>query len=252
MSPFPELPIITPSAEDRMSMTEKYGSLFYLGLIGLLVLIGLIGWFVYGIAANWSMWTNIYILHDTNRPDEQRILAADRLASDPRVNQRQYWDMVIRPELPSLARYRLAEALTAESTASDPAAYAKSVAFSTGWPDWLRVLMLRPMAYAVNRGISFSQEPIRDLQLMPDPFIKVWATYVQALQNGGDPVALKNLTEIAQGEGEPAGVARLLDASLHSVEPGRTHHLDEASRKLRKAMPEAASLWSGWEGRIGR
>jgi hypothetical protein len=160
--------------------------------------------------------------------------------------------MVLRPELPALARYRLAEALTAEATATDPSGYAKTVAHSTGWPAWLRVLLTRPMAYAVNRGIAFPPEPVRELSLMDDPLLKVWSTYVQTLQRGGDPVALKQLEELSVARTPSSEVARLLLASLHEKEPARTEKLDEATRLMRRASPEAATLWQGWDDRPAR
>ena len=44
MRSYPELPIL-PAAPNRRSNRERYGSLFYLGIGGLLILLGLILWF---------------------------------------------------------------------------------------------------------------------------------------------------------------------------------------------------------------
>ncbi|MDX2037511.1 MAG: hypothetical protein SFX72_12740 [Isosphaeraceae bacterium] len=251
-SPFPDLPIITPPGDERLSTPEKYGALFYLGLAGLAALVGMIVWFAYGVAMNWSMWTNIYILHDAKRPEAERIVAADSLASDSRMNQRQYWDIVMRDGLPPIARYRLAEALNAEATSADPDAYAAAVVESTAWPEWLRVLIARPMLYAVNRGVDFADEPIRLLTLRADPFLSLIGIYVQSLQRGGDPRAQRMLEQVATQDGPARATALLLVKSLHEKEPERTRLLDEASRGLREAMPAAAELWRGWSDKIGK
>ena len=42
-APFPDLPILNPGLPAR-SQREKYGSLFFLGIAGLLLLIALIAW----------------------------------------------------------------------------------------------------------------------------------------------------------------------------------------------------------------
>ena len=249
---FPDLPIITPPVGERMSNREKYGGMFYLGLAGLAAILGLIAWFGYGLAANWSMWTDIYRLHDASRPEDERIVAADRLARDPRVNQRHYWDMLQRSDLPDLARYRLAEALTAEATAADPASYALSVAETGIRPTWLQALLVRPMALAVNRGIAFPEVPVRALRQTNDPLVQVFAGYVQALQQGGDPQALRDLQAVARGEGPARAAAERLVASLNGADSERSARIEEAARLLRRDQAEAAKLWAGWRDEGGR
>src|SRR4051812_20566407 len=101
---FPPLPIITPPASPRRSAREKYGGLFYLGLLGLATIVGLVGWFAYGAWLLRDVWSNVYVLHDAARPSDDRIRAAWALSRDPRVNQRQRWDIALRRNLPDLAR----------------------------------------------------------------------------------------------------------------------------------------------------
>src|SRR4051812_9837506 len=114
---FPTLPIITPE-EVRRGDREKYGGLFYLGIAGLVVIVTLVAWFAWQAWTLRDVWTNIYILHDVHRGDPERVQAAYTLAHDPRVNQRQLWDNALSRSLPPLARYVLAEALTAEAASA--------------------------------------------------------------------------------------------------------------------------------------
>ncbi len=64
---FPDLPIVTPDPP-RRSESERYGSLFYLGVGGLAVLVVLIGWFGWSAWSLRDVWTNIYILNDPKLP----------------------------------------------------------------------------------------------------------------------------------------------------------------------------------------
>src|SRR4051812_27063925 len=89
--PFPSLPIVTPDPP-RRSDPDKYGGLFYLGAVGLAILVALVGWFAWGAWTHRDIWTNVYVLHDQKHSERDRLQAAYALARDPRVNQRQYWD----------------------------------------------------------------------------------------------------------------------------------------------------------------
>ena len=56
--------------------------------------------------------------------------------------------------MPDQARYVLAEAVSTEAVASDPRAYSLAVALSPDWPDWLRLLLARRLAYGAARGYA--------------------------------------------------------------------------------------------------
>ncbi|MGP0062398.1 MAG: hypothetical protein ACLQGP_02185, partial [Isosphaeraceae bacterium] len=106
---FPELPIInpgvpTPPPASTRSQREKYGGLFYLGIAGLLFLIALVGWFGYGIWSNRDIWMDVYAVHDTSRPEVDRIEAAFRLSGNPQFSDVQKLDISLRRDPPELER----------------------------------------------------------------------------------------------------------------------------------------------------
>jgi hypothetical protein len=245
---FPSLPIVTPPAAPR-SPRQKYGGLFSLGILGLVVLVALIGWFVHGAWELRGVWTNVYVLHDSHRTDAERVQAASTLSRDPRVGQRNYWEMSLRKPLPGLARYVLAEALTAEIVASDPRGYGAAVAKSPGWPNWLRLLLTRPLAYAAVRGDEVPRRSLDELSRNPDPALALWASFALAAARDGDPAAAGALTREADREGPNRELARLLLAALRAHGDARTILLDQATLWLRTHHPEASQLWADWEVR---
>ena len=185
---FPSLPIVTPDPLPR-SPSQKYGSFLYLGVLGLVVVVSLVGWFALNVWSLRGVWTNIYVLHDGHRAEADRIRAAYALSRDPRTGQRSFWEMSLRKPLPGLARYLLAEALTARIVADDPRAYGAAVAKSAGWPDWLRLLLTRPLAYAAARGDDVPHEALGELSRNSDPAVALWADYALAASRQGDPEA---------------------------------------------------------------
>ena len=243
---FPTLPIVTPDPP-RLSPREKYGSLLYLGLAGLAVVVALVGWFSWGVWSLRAVWSDVYTLHDARRPERERVASAFRLSRDPRVNQRQLWDMSLRKTLPPLARYVLAEALTAEAASADPRGYALSVARSEGWPDWLRLILTRPMAYAAARGVKFPREPLDELRRNPDPGVGLWATAALALMEPSGP-AFGDLERACGEDGRERELACLLrDAARPGVPPGAAREsLDHATLWLRENHPDP-KLWEGWK-----
>jgi hypothetical protein len=249
---FPQLPIVTPDPP-RRSERDKYGGLYTLGVIGLVVVLALVGWFAWGAWSLRAVWGNIYALHDGQRPAAERVRAAYALSRDPRVNQRQYWDMCLRKPLPELARYVLAEALTAEAASADPRGYALTVARSPGWPNWLRLLLTRPLAYAAARGVAVPAGPLRELRdLGYDPAIGLWADFALAASTPADHAAEAALAAAAEGDGPDQALARRLLDALRAGGAERTRRLDEATRWLRTHHPEAVRIWAGWRVEGGR
>jgi hypothetical protein len=249
---FPVLPIVTPAEREqdqtrRRSGRDKYGGLFYLGLAGLAVVAALVGWFGWSAWSLRAVWRNVYVLHDPSRSEAERVEAAYALARDPRVNQRQYWDTCLRKPLPALARYVLAEALTAEAVMADPRGYALAVARSTDWPVWLRLLLARPLAYAAAQGVPIPAAPLRELRdRQYDPAITLWVDFALAATKPPDGDAVAALARAAEGTAADSAFATMLLEALRAEGTQRIRRLDEASRWLRTHHPEAAKVWSGW------
>lgn len=241
-----DLPIITPDPP-RRSQAQKFGGLFYLGIGGLAVLVLLIGWFGWGVWSLRHVWTRVYILNDAGRPEPERIDAALALSRDPDANQRQLWDLALSRVPPPLARYLLAEALTSEAIQADPSGYALAVARSEGWPDWLRLLLVRPLAYDGGRR-ALPPAPLAELRRHPDPFIGLWAAYIQAVARE-DPEAAAMLDRAASGPEPTAELARMLDGALKAGDDpaSRARLLDRATLWQRRHHPDSARLWDGWE-----
>jgi hypothetical protein len=248
---FPTLPIVTPDPP-RRTVSEKYGSLFYVGIGGLLVVIALVAWFAWGTWSLRAVWSNVYVLHDAGRSESDRVAAAYTLSRDSRVNQRQLWDISLRRPLPPLARYVVAEALTAEAAVADPRAYGVGVARSEGWPAWLRLLLTRPMAYAAALDLPVDRDSLAELARNPDPATTLWATFALAVGPSGDPESATALRKAATTDTPDRELAALLVKALESPrEPERIEALDAATLWLRTHHPEAAKLWNGWLVRDG-
>jgi hypothetical protein len=249
---FPTLPILSPD-DVRRPDRERYGALFYLGIAGLVVLVGLLGWFGWGVWSNRSVWSNVYALHDARRPEPERVRAAFELAHDPRVNQRQLWDMAMSRSLPPLARYALAEALTAEAAEADPRGYGQAVVRSEGWPVWLRLLLVRPLAYRAALDLPVPTDSLALLAQSGDRGTALWAAYALGEGPRGDPASVEALRRAATGEAPERPLARLLLDALESNRlDDRLKALEEATAWLREHHPDAARLWDGWKVEDGR
>jgi len=243
--PHSDLPIIRldlPKKTER----EKYGGLFYLGIGGLVVLVLLIARFGYGVWSLREVGSRIYVLHDSSQSDADRIRAAHALARDHRVTQTQYMDICMRRDLPGLARYLIAESLTWEAMADDPRAYAAAVAHSEGWPGWLRLLLVRPLAFGAASGIELPHEPLEHLSRNSDRMIVLWACYARAA-SWNDTEAEQTLKQEASGAGACRELAELLLAALAKKDSARFSALDRATRWLRNHHPDAMVLWKGWK-----
>jgi hypothetical protein len=251
-----DLPILTPDPPARKG-AEKYGSLYHLGLAGLAVLVGLVGWFGYGLWSLRGVLGDIYVLHDPARPEQQRIQAAYQLSHDPRLAETSSWawEMALRKSLPPLARHLLAESLDARIVHADPRAYAKAVAHSRDWPSWLRLVLLRPLAYAAHGPLDVPVESLQVLMGNEDPAIRLWAAFVAAAIGGDEEHQgqAQHLLEAAH-EGSDPGIrelAGLLSTALRLRGADRRRALDEATLWNRSYHAETAHLWADWEEREG-
>lgn len=250
-SSFPSLPIInTPQAPAR-SQREKYGTLFYLGILGLIVLVTLVGWFGYRVWSLRDVWAKIYVLNDAREPEARRIQAAFSLGHDPRVEQRQLWDLSLRRGLPELARAILAAGIGAELVAEDPQGYVTAVARSPDWPDWLRLALARPMAYAATRGHAVSRERLGELCRLKDSVLRLWALYALAVQPRPDPQTAVEIERVAKSSAPEHELAELLLAAIRTDEAHRLKILDRATLWNREHHPATVRLWQGWTVREG-
>jgi hypothetical protein len=248
---FPELPIVTPDPP-RLTLQEKYGNFYYYGIAGLVITLLLVGSFGLGLWLTRVYWSAIIVLNTPERLEADRIKAAWTMTHHAAANDRHRVDFALRKDLPDLARYVLAEGLTTEAIRSDPKGYAFMVAKSEGWPDWLRLLMVRPMAYGAGEGYRIAWEPLDLLRESKDPAIALWATYTRAVMAPGDPSATKALADAASKDGPFRPLAALLDAAARSEGEVRVKELNEATVWLRTHYPEAAKFWNGWEERDGQ
>jgi hypothetical protein len=250
---FPELPILNPGevpapvAAPARGQREKYGALFYLGIAGLVVLLALIGWFGYGLWTNRDIWADVYVLNDAKRPEGDRLDAAVRLSRNPRLDDGARMEMALRKDLPAPARYLLAESVSTELVAHDPRSYALTVARSEGWPDWLRLLLARRLAYGAGRGYTIPREALDELRQQSDPMIGLWATYSLAVlpRSGPDPTITAELEKSAQVANPTGELARRLLGALRATGEERERRLDEATGWLRRHHPQASEIWRG-------
>ncbi len=251
MTRFPDLPIVTPDPPpSKRSEAEKYGGLFYLGIAGLVVVLAMILWFGLGVWQLRDLWTSIYRLNQNQLPEAERIDAAWAIRHHPGVTQRQLWDLALSRVPPDLARYLLAEGLTAEALRGDPTGYVLSVARSQGWPAWLRLLLMRPMAYDDGK-IALAPDPLQELRQNPDPFVPLWAAYIQArvLDVREPREFLEHQAEKPDAQGEMAN--RLLHALDEPSTADRLRALDDATLWMRRHHPPSAQVWNGWTERNG-
>jgi hypothetical protein len=248
---FPELPIVTPPVSAR-SQREKYGSLFYVGIAGLVVLLALLGWFGYSVWSHRDLWADVYVLHDAKRPEIERIRAAYRLSRDDRLSDDARRGMALERTIPDLARYLLAESVSTDEVARDPRAFALAAARSPDWPDWLRLVLARRLAYGAARGYAIPREAVAELAQHSDPMIRVWAYYAFAVTPGADPDMAAELEKAAQAPGDAQALAKMLVSDLGGPPASREERLDRATRWMQSHHAQAAKIWEGWQVDRGR
>lgn len=253
---FPKLPIIVMDApappQPPRTERDKYGGLLYLGIAGLVVLAIMIAWFGFSAWRLRDVWVEVYALHDAKRTDAARIESALRLSHDPRLGDHQLMEICLRRDLPDLARYLLAESISTDAVARDPRQYALAVSLSPDWPDWLRLVLARRLAYGATRGYSIPEIALDELMKSADPMIRLWAAYSLAVMPGAKPAAAATLEEAARIQDANGELAAMLLAAKAAPAAERERLLDDASLWLRHHHPQAAKIWQGWEIRDGR
>jgi hypothetical protein len=223
-----------------------------LSLAGLAILLGLVGWFAWSVWSLRDVWARIYVVNDPGRTEVERINAAYELSRDGRVSPRQRWDLCLSRVPPDLARYLLAESLRGDAIEGDVSGYALSVARSEGWPDWLRLLLVRPLAYGAGQH-ALPAAPLAELREHPDEAISLWAAYAQAAGRKDESARLE-LAAAASSREPITELAGLLWSALeHAGGPaGRAELLDQATLWARANHPDSHALWRGWAEEGGR
>ncbi len=194
----------------------------------------------------------MYRLHDATRPEAERVQTAFRLIQNSGLNDSQLMQMCLERDLPDLARYLLAEAVSTDAVAADPRSFVLTVSRSPDWPDWLRLLLTRRLAYGAGRGYAIPRDPLEDLARHADPMISLWATYALTELADPDPRWLAELEKAARDKGVRAELAGSLLASLRAPETEREPTLDRATVWMRHQHPQAAKIWRGWDVKNGR
>jgi hypothetical protein len=218
--------------------------LFYLGIGGLVFVIGLVAWFVHGVWQNRDLWADVYVLHDRSCPEGRRVQAAMRLARGPRLDDAQLMEMSLRRDLPDRARYVLAEAVSTEAVARDPRSFALAVSRSPDWPDWLRLVLARRLAYGSGLRYAIPHEALQELAGHSDAMIRLWAAYSLTVL-GGTGVGMRRALEEAARDPDAQGeLAAMLLKALDEPEPERSLILDRATLWLRTHHPQAARIWA--------
>jgi hypothetical protein len=124
----------------------------------------------------------------------------------------------------------------------------KSVAYSEGWPNWLRLALLRPIAYAAGHDYGLPNEPLAALRRDNDRVIVLWTAFVQVAEHSEEaPSAREFLERAAGGPSAERELADLLVQALDATGTERDRLLGEATEWTRVHHEDTAKLWAGWE-----
>lgn len=239
---FPKLTILNDlpeRTEARLTTAQKYGSLFWLGVSGLVVTVLLVGWFGTQLWAMRDIWRAIYVLHEESMPVAQRLQAAEFLASDPRVEPGQVQPMIFRKTLPDKARYLLAERLDEALSAKDASQMLKLLGTTgpTSPPNWLRGHLARLAAVTVRADGRFPSGLFEQLMIDEDPVVANWAAYALTRARDEEVKALGAKQLETWSKAGSALSAALLTASQATGE-ARTVVLKDALKAMRQATPQ--------------
>jgi hypothetical protein len=215
-------------------------------------LVGLILWFAHGVWRLRDVWSDVYVVHDPLRTEAERVEAALRLCHDSKLSDSQLMETCLRRGLPDLARYLLAEAVSTEAVAQDPRGYALAVARSPDWPDWLRLVLARRLAYGAARGYAIPRDALEQLAHHSDPMIRLCAACALAMAADATAPQPNQLEVAARAPDEHGEFAGMLLKVLAAPPGERERRLDEATIWLRHHHGQSAKIWRGWEIRDGR
>ena len=189
---FPKLTILpdfSPPPQPRLTNSEKYGSLYWMGITGLIASILLVSWFAVNLWMMRDVWQAIYVLHDADSAVDARVQASEFLASDPRMEPSQIQPMIFRKSLPDKARYILAEHLDKALSAKDAGEMIQllSTEGPTSPPNWLRGHLARLAVITLKPDSSFPVSTMTKFITDPDPIVADWAAF--GLARCSDPKA---------------------------------------------------------------
>jgi|GEM_PF-3596081 len=179
---FPKLTILpdfSPPPQPRLTNSEKYGSLYWMGIAGLIASIMLVSWFAVNLWMMRDVWQAIYVLHDADSPVDARVQAAEFLSTDPRMEPSQIQPMIFRKSLPEKARYILAEHLDKALSAKDAGEMLQllSTEGPTSPPNWLRGHLARLAVITLKPDSSFPVTTLTKFIADPDPVVADWAAF---------------------------------------------------------------------------
>ena len=252
----PELPVLgavpaTPVSTSPRTTREKYGGLFWLGLAGLMVVSLWVGWFAWNLWSMSDVWRDVFVLFDEQATITERIRAGDRLAADSRITPAQVWEFVFRKDLPTLARWRLAERLGADAVRGDPRGFALATARSPNWPDWLRAQFARALAEAAVQGVTLSDAGLEEMTDHPDPVTRAFVLVALGARRDTDAGVRTDARQQLQGlAADQPALIRLVDPLRRVLEEvdqtRRLEALEEAKLWMRTGHADAAAIWEGW------
>jgi hypothetical protein len=244
---FPELPIVTAPAVSSRSEAEKYGTLFYLGLGGLVVVLALVTWFAVSVYQLRDLWAGVYALNDLTRPEAERIEAGMWLSRDARLDDHQRFEMSLSREIPERARYVLAESVGTEAVARDPRTFALAVARSPNWPVWLRLLYTRLLTYSAAKGYQIPVPALKELAANDDSMTRIWAAaailYLDHPPEGLSEDLSQQLLSGSQLPGPDGELCKRMIAAKNASADERTAIFDAATLWLRQNHADAARVW---------
>ena len=210
-------------------------------------------------AGVWSMrgvWADVYLVNDPKRPEVDRINAASRLARDPRVTDRQKWDMAMSGTPPA------AGPLPAGRVALDASRDRPILGRMHAIRGAQRRAPSVPLAAdgpadSLRGGGRHSAGPRRPASRSPATLIPAWRcgpTYALAVDGSDEDDARDALRRLERDRESPIGsfrdLARILQDSAQFSNPP----LEAGTPRLGDVVAavshnsDAVRAWAGWRG----